>query len=371
MKNEWEFVKKVEIDGMQVELSAPQLVARSKRYCWFPTLVVLSNDDMIASVSPVPDRHFSATTAIIYRSSDGGIKWNETAVSVDYGWNSVCLAGGDTIILPYYMTPKGDGIGRACNVFRKNEYMPEYVEKGVYVGGWPNRIKSFSQDLNIAGFVFNGQSISARDGTYLTTLYGFFEGIKRMNLVLAESKDGFNWKIRSVIADGDIELKGDDGPSESAICRMKDERIMCIFRMGGFVPYGICFSSDDGMTWTKPVQMAEDVLSVEPSLAVIPDGTVVLSGGRPGIWLWFNRDGNGNNWSKIDIAAHHTTCCPDEPIYGSVEWQQQNSSCYTEVVYAGNNELFLIYDRIPCGWAPIPPDSKDTNSVWVIKVRIR
>ena len=371
MKNKWKIADKIKLDGMIIELSAPILLARSRRYGWFPSLTVLSNGDIIAMVSPVADRHFSATVGMVYRSVDGGLTWNEPLVLVDGGWDSVQLTNGDTIMLPYYLIPRGDSIGRACNVFRKDAVFPEYLEKGVWIKGWPKKPSSFAPDLNIAGFVFNGQSIIGKDNTYLTTLYGKFEGVDRLSLVLAESKDGFEWKIRNIIADGSVDLKGGDGPSESAICRLKDGRIMCIFRMGGFVPYGVSFSADDGFSWTRPISMADDMLSVEPSLATIPDGPIVLSGGRPGIWLWINKEGNGVKWSKIDMVSHHNKCLPEEPIVFSANFAKQMSSCYTEIVYLGDGIFLLVYDRIPHGWAPIPPDSKDTNSVWVVQIKIK
>ena len=45
-------------------------------------------------------------------------------------------------------------------------------------------------------------------GGYLATLYGYFRGAERYALVAAESADGVNWKIRSVIADEKCKLPG-------------------------------------------------------------------------------------------------------------------------------------------------------------------
>jgi hypothetical protein len=62
--------------------------------------------------------------------------------------------------------------------------------------------------LGTVGFVFNGQVVRARNGEYLTTLYGTFEGDSRYSLVLAESADGFRWRLRAQIAGRTARWKG-------------------------------------------------------------------------------------------------------------------------------------------------------------------
>ena len=50
--------------------------------------------------------------------------------------------------------------------------------------------------------------------------------------------------------------------------------------------------------------------SVQPSLAVLPDGLVALSGGRPGLFLWLNPDdpdGTAATWRRVDVLANHNT----------------------------------------------------------------
>lgn len=41
---------------------------------------------------------------------------------------------------------------------------------------------------------------------------------------------------------------------------------------------------------------------------------------------------------------------------------------YTEVAVVDDTHLLIIYDRVPNGWVAIPADSKETNSVWVVRV---
>ena len=192
-----------------------------------------------------------------------------------------------------------------------------------------------------------------------------------------------------MIAGSDCALEGQEGPCESAICRLSDGpstgsgqgRLMCVFRNASFVPYGQTWSDDDGRTWSKPVAMPAQ--SVEPSLQVMPDGVVALSGGRPGISVWFNVDGHGTDWQAVDVVAHHNSCRPRDVItpdntmkigIARDEMIRQGlrgfTSSYTELVRLDDRRLLLIYDRLGLGWHPIPDESKETNSVWVVKITV-
>ena len=235
---------------------------------------------------------------------------------------------------------------------------------GATVTGWPRPDRSFAPDLGVSGFVFNGQVVALKDGKHLTTLYGYFKGDKQYSLVAAESANGVQWTIRSVVADHKcgLPMAQNEGPCEAALCRLADGRLMCIFRLGSGLPYGQVWSGDEAKTWTKPVAMT-GVYSVEPSLVVLNDGTVALSGGRPGLALWFNTDGTGKGWQKIDTQAHHNACRPRAPV--------RQTSSYTELVALDDTHLLYIYDSVPHGWSPIPESAtSDYNSVWVVRITV-
>jgi hypothetical protein len=165
------------------------------------------------------------------------------------------------------------------------------------------------------------------------------------------------------VADETCKLTGAGGPCEAALARVADGR-PCVFRLALGVPYGQCWSGDDGKTWSEPAAM-DGPFSVQPSLAVLKDGPVVLSGGRPGLYLWFNRDGDGKGWQRVDLLAHHNACRPAEPVP-----DPGKTSAYTEVVALDDTHLLCIYDRIPSGWAVIPKESTETNSAWVVRVSV-
>jgi hypothetical protein len=319
----------------------------------------------MAMMSDYADMHVAQSTSQVAWSSDGGLTWSPLSKAL-YGDGSLTLPGGDELFMPYYLRPVGGGaMGGPYQLCPKGRRTLNAVRPGVTIEGWPRPDKSFEPRLGLSGFVCNGQVAPLKDKGYLATLYGYFRDTNRYSLVASASLDGVRWKIRSVIAGEKCALPGGEGPCESALCRLKDGRLLCVFRLDSGVPYGHCFSSDEGRTWTKPAAIKE-AFSVQPSLAVMGRGLVALSGGRPGLFLWLNPDGAALTWRRFDVLANHNLHRPEESIKTA-----GNTSSYTEIVALDEARLLYIYDRIPFGWNAIPRESSETNSVWVVRAALR
>lgn len=354
-----------QLKDVKIQLSQPVLVARRKGFLWFPTLTKLTNGDLMVTMSSYADEHTETSTAYYTWSVDGGLKWTKP-IKNHYCEAPLTLANGDILLLPYYLKAVAPNVMGAPYVLcPKGKQELILKTEGVRVSGWTKPDRSPDPRLNLSGFVFNGQSLKLKDGNYVATLYGNYKDSKRYDLVMAESSDGVNWKIRSTIADEHCKLPGAEGPCESALCRLQDGRLMSVFRNAANVPFGQSFSSDEGKSWTTAVGM-KDVFSVQPSLQTMPDGTVYLSGGRPGMFLWRNGDKAGLEWERVDIGANHNAFVKNEPIVNP----GSNSSNYTEIVVQDDSHLYYVYDRIPHGWNAIPESSNDTNSVWLVRVTI-
>src|SRR4051812_28446411 len=67
----WKEAQTFPLKGLKVCLSAPVLVARSKGYLWFPTLVRHSNGDLLALMSNYADIHTNTATSSVSWSGDG------------------------------------------------------------------------------------------------------------------------------------------------------------------------------------------------------------------------------------------------------------------------------------------------------------
>jgi len=359
----WRDAATVTLDDLRVTLSEPRQVTRSRGYRWFPSLFRYGKDGLAAMISCYADIHVTSSAVLVTRSKDGGLTWTEPVVGVDGGFDGVVLPDGDLLLLPYYLRPCPDGMHSPYSKLSAATGLLEYVSSGVTVTGWPRPDRSFAPELGTSGFVFNGQPVPLRSGGWLMTLYGFFAGADRLSLVCAESPDAINWRIRAIVADADCPFPGGDGPSEAALIHQADGRLLCVFRLGSNVPYGQCWSSDEGQTWTAPVQM-DGPFSVQPSLARLQGGMLALSGGRAGLYLWLNPAGDALQWQTLDIMAHHNACRPAEPI------TPDTTTAYTEIVALDEHTLLYMYDRIPNSWAAIPDEMDDANSIWVMRAQV-
>ena len=367
--NTWRVAQTVELAGLRVTLSEPRALGRSRGYFWFPNLWQMPNGDLLATISPVADIHMSSIPYLVTWSRDGGLTWSEPIVTNDGGQTLLQLTNGDTILLPYNLRPRPTGIGAPYNRIPAGTRTVEYVPSGVLVTGFPGPLKTVIPGLDMASFSFNGQTLQLHDGTYLATVYGELVDPPGYRIYCAKSTDGVHWTLGTLIADKSCGL-GKEGPTESALLRLQDGRILCVFRVVSRVNYGHAWSSDEGQSWTAPVAM-DGPFSVQPGLAQLPDGTLALSGGRPGLHLWFNTDGTGQSWQGIDMLAHHNACHPNETIAPSPEHNhQQQTSAYTEVIAVDDNHFLYLYDRLANGWHAIPEEMDDTNSVWLVRVTV-
>jgi hypothetical protein len=388
----WPEGKTYSLHGLDVDISAPVLVGRSHGYFWQPTLLRLSDGELLAAIWNLDDSIHMNNTDLYSWSSDGGLTWSRPiqAEVFDVG---VALESGDEALLPFnlHALPNGDLSGDYQLVPRGRREIKLFKD-GLTVTGWPRPVghgpNASEQDQKAKGlssWVFYGQSVRLKDRGYLTTLYGTFQGDQTSSDVAAESRDGIHWRVRSILGGPQNCAEISKGAPEAtmvnepSLCRLANGRLMSVFRLQyhdvGY-PCGQTWSDDDGKTWSKPVLMPK-VFPVSPSLAVVKDGAVVLSGGRPGLYAWFNADGRGKDWQSVDLMAHHDAFASKDPMYE--KWdknaarplQTLRTSAYTEIVTLDDTHVLCIYDRIPNGWYPIPKDSQETNSVWVVRMTLR
>ena len=363
--DDWIAEQTFHLEGVRVSLSKPVLVERSKGFLWFPSIARLPNGDLIAKMYLTPDTHMYSFMGLVSWSGDGGLTWGQSTGVTFFGPTSFNLSNGDHVILPFELHPLSDGsIGAPHNIIPAGRREVVYVAEKAKATGLPGPIAFKAPKLGVSCLSFDGQVIELHGGGFLTTLMGRIEGEDRLFNAAVESPDGVRWHVRSVIADSACEIPGKNGPSETALCRAKDGRLMCIFRLESNMPYGQAWSDDEGRSWSAPLAM-ESAFSVEPRVAVMENGTILLVGGRPGLYMWINTDGSGREWERIDMTAFHNACIPREPIL-----EPGQTTAYTGIVALDDRNLLYIYDRIPNSWNAIAERSSDTNSVWVVRVTL-
>lgn len=363
-KSAWQAGQQTELKGAKITLSQPVLVMRDKGYLWFPTLIALADGKLLAKATNYPDTAVKQSTCLASWSADEGLTWSKPIEGI-YGDQPVRMANGDELLMPYHLHPEGkELVAEGVLIPRgKQELLPHQVR----IAGLPKPVKIQSADLNLAGFWFNGQAVTETSGGFLATIHGYFEGDKRLNLVNLESTNGTDWKFRSIIAPSSCALEGADGPCESATARLKDGRLMCVFRLGAELPLGQVFSSDEGKTWTEPQGMPGP-RSVQPALVVLEDGALVLTTGRPGVWCWIDLTGKGESWQSVDLLANHNEFATADAIKVPQSVSQHQTSSYTQVIALSPTRLLVIYDRMPHGWSEPPNETEESNSIWVVQV---
>ena len=366
----WQDRQTLTLPGLRVTLAEPIALGRRRGYFWFPNLWPMPNGDLLATISPVADIHMSSIPYLVTWSRDGGLSWSEPIVTNDGGQTLLQLASGDALLLPYILRPRPAGMGAPYNRIPAGTRTVEYIPSGVTITGWPGPAKIVVPGWDLESFSFNGQTVQLRDGAYLATVYGALVEPPGYRIFAVKSSDGVQWTIHSLIADNTCGVVGKEGPNESALLRLNDGRILCVFRVGSRANYGQCWSSDEGQSWSAPVTMA-GVFSVQPSLATRTDGVIALGGGRPGLYLWLNADGTAQSWQGIDMQAHHNACHPDETINVQNEsLELHQTSAYTEVVAVDDTHFLYLYDRVANGWQPIPEEMDASNSVWLVRVTV-
>ena len=229
----------------------------------------------------------------------------------------------------------------------------------------------------------------------LLLLYGQFANSSKYTLVAvhtAESPDpsGAAWTYLSDVSHG--APAPCDNPSEHDCNWLSDgSTLMCVWRSDGTAST-LCESrsSDRGRTWTpaqplsggrrgeegeesaSPIPSAP--IGVEPKLGRLNNGLLVVTAGRPGLYLWVAEDptarrragagGAGSNltapltWQGFNIAAHHNAAVTDPALRYSTDTPgSTETTSYTGMVVTpdrNGNAVVVSYDRLANGWSPAP-----------------
>jgi len=177
------------------------------------------------------------------------------------------------------------------------------------------------------GPLFMRSIIERKDGSLVAYMAGWFKsdvalcpygrGRPYSRSYVCESKDGGRtWRYLTTIG---YEQIGSEGYNEGSMRRLPDGSWLAVMRTGnasdGFKcqnnPIMWSVSRDEGRSWLKPERTGLE--GCYPSLAVLSDGLLVMSYGRPGAMIAFSADG-GRSWTDVT--------CVDPTV----------SSGYTDVV---------------------------------------
>jgi len=100
----------------------------------------------------------------------------------------------------------------------------------------------------------------------------------------------------------------------------------------------IVYSKDMGKTWSQPKKITD--YGVFPQLLKLKNGVIVLSYGRPGIYLRFSTD-NGKTWGP-PITLHGVK--PEGLTLSKYRKIRYQDTCgYTGLLAIGSDKFLIVY----------------------------
>ena len=383
-------MREYSLEGLRVTIEDPIQVAEGVDRCWFPQIVQFPTGELLASVSLVADeRGVPLHAQGLYISADKGQTWEHRyTVSEAMMSGKVPRPNGDILIVPGRVYPDPPGQWRTFSgsyiIYRDGGRQILVESRGMRVEGLPQDMAPQPEGHLLPGereygtHSFGGVGVEI-DGRLLMTMYLSFRGERAHTAVFSSEDEGRTWRYLSTVAPPDAVPGSPSGPCEARIVLLETGELMCVMRVGwegtGW-PLVRAYSSDGGRTWSAPDRVP--AFSVEPSIKRASNGTLLISSGRPGLYLWLSTDARGEDWQRIDLIAHHNDWAPGpeyvirthERLDRDTLLNQEQTTSYTEMVEVEPNRLLMVYDRTPFGWNPVPPDSEERSRVFVLPINV-
>ena len=164
------------------------------------------------------------------------------------------------------------------------------------------------------GPLFMRSIIERKDGSLVALMAGWFKsdtalcpygrGRPYSRTYVCESNDRRQtWQYLTTIGYDQI---GSEGYNEASMRKLPNGQWLAVLRTGSEKdfkchdnPIMWSVSTDEGRTWSKPQRTG--VEGAYPSLAVLTDGLLAMSYGRPGAMLVFSHD-NGRSWTDQTVV---------------------------------------------------------------------
>ncbi|MCY4079928.1 MAG: sialidase family protein [Caldilineaceae bacterium] len=377
--------QEVELGGLRFTAGTPRIVAEGLGFCWYPSIRRFPTGELLVSYSKNPDSAENLTNVNgLSLSKDEGATWSQHAdVSGLSGRLNISLSDGSLAgpNQPYKPDPLGQWRTFVGNYGRIGKGGQQYSVDlwGARIEGLPRDVKartvqSPTRWAEISPFT---HIIELEPGRHLATTYLTFAGDDRYSTVVMTSEDGGRtWHYLSTVATAEDGADSWEGFCESSLVRLEDGDLMCVGRMGGGRDQLLArsYSSDEGKSWS-PIDRLP-AWGVLPQVNRLSNGALVISCGRPGLFIWFSTDPRGEHWEPFDLMAHHNEEMGEahqispgkyglEPVtreqyytvHHNFDLPDQTTS-YTSMLEVEPGRLLIVYDRMPYGWMPVPTDAE-------------
>ncbi|MEO8854441.1 MAG: sialidase family protein [Ginsengibacter sp.] len=265
-------------------------------------------------------------------SRDNGKTWSEKITQPDFYLTSMFKKDGILYGIVYFTYPDSPTQERMV-YWTSGDEGKSWVKHNGIVNASEN--KQFKTTDGIWGSILFHRGMKVMDdGSIRGVMYGHYDGDEKYRVVWAKSNDNCaTWQIVSTIAAGfPVDSSNHaEGYCEPTFAKTHDGSILCVMRIGSYLPLYQSRSYDNGTTWSKPVVLpgltGKSLESVDPNLVLMKNGILALTYGRPGTRIAFSDDGCGYHWDfSMDTYTKETTG-------------------YSGIVETGKDSLLLIADQ--------------------------
>jgi hypothetical protein len=383
-------ITEVKLKGAKVRLGEPIQVTQTIGRAWFPTIAQFPTGELVALYALTEDTHTPGMVSSGFQlSTDGGKTWGHRYDIIPEFGSTIFhpLEDGSLLLIPHILYRKTSNDQRNFHgLYTRFEAGGRRIvmePAGLRVVDWPWPVEAHVNKTPTTNWLlelrFDGNVVKVGN-RWVASMYGKKPGEKFYRVMVSSSQDqGRTWRYLSTVADGSVlgDLKdneGAEGPSEAGMIQLADGDLMIAYRLGGSGwNLGRSYSKDGGRSWSKADLLP--AVGVEPSLVRTQNGTIALSTGRPGLFLWLSTDERASEWQQFDIMEYHNRWAPDAGYkisFRSPEDPQSvhRSTAYTEMIEVAPNRLLLIYDRTASGWEATSADSDERNRIFTLPVEI-
>ncbi len=281
---------------LKIALGAPWKIPGGGRYQTRPYLYNVGRGVLLMSVAQGPDKEYEPYG--ILRSTDEGRTWAPVE-----GLQEKMFA-------PQPMIRLADG--QVMGVSRWNVKFEDYAHKRYFVGMtylFDPAATSFTMFENrivlpkeaTAPGVFDRHIFDVGGGTILAVVYG----ASPYGYLLKTTDRGKTWTHFATIGRGD----------EPGVARISEQEWTALLRQDSWASLHQAWSHDGGKTWSEPAVLEEG--SVDCDVAVMHNGVLAASYGRPGCNVMFSTD-RGKTWGyhrpiSAEGGFNYTTLCEVRP----------------------------------------------------------
>jgi hypothetical protein len=393
----------VNLKGLTLTLSRPRVVAEaSVGRCWYPDLLKFSTGELMLNYSLNADANDNLhNSQVVCVSTDQGrtfsLTYDVNGFHNSGGEPRISLADGRIVGTSAFLKPDPQGQWRR---FVAHYWTHENGGRRYTVDPWQATVEGLPRDVERfptpsrtwwGRINWFSDIVELEGGRWISTISMRFRGDRRESTHAVISTDGgHHWRYLSTIAAADAVPDAKEGFDEPCLIRLADGDLMCVSRVGPHEDQKLArtYSSDGGKTWS-PIDRLP-AFSVAPQICRLQNGILALSTGRPGLFLWLATDPRGKQWQSLDVMAYHNSAVSEslqivaprgEPTgvgrrtnddgIVDLDTQKQQTTAYTALVEVTDNRVFLVYDRSPLGWQPVPAQAGERSQIFLLEIDVR